>query len=886
MKIWLNGTGGREQAIKCKLQEYGHKVCMVNDINVNEVDSDDIVFPTREQDLAAGLVDQITEQGKRVFGPSQLLARLESSKQYGREMMNRYGITFAKPLDLDALSDEHLGNTVIKYDGLAGGKGVVVSPDSQQLSLMIEKYGKDNLHAEQFLEGQEVSVLAFCNGERAYLMPQVQDYKNFHNDFENSPHVNTGGMGAVAPVIVLTDTEIQQVQAQMDLLVNSLDYRGILYAGLMKTSDGIYFLEFNVRFGDPETQVLMNLLDTDLLTIMQHCMNGESVDIAWKSGHSAAVVLSHYDYPASRLDVPVVLNLNREHLIQLIKSEGVQIYLSNVKDSNGILSTTGGRVMTVTCHSESLTEALEKIYSTLPKISYPGVYYRKDIGQGFLNHGVNIAPLSKLKVGVLASGNGTSLTKVLEHNPECIKVIIANRSQATVITRAYKLGIPCVVIKSNKKGIYRQVAEILGLYGVDIVVLCGYNRIVPSDIYDRFNTVNIHPSLLPRHAGLLDLTVHQSVIDSGDSYTGCTLHRVTGEIDGGEILLQHKCRVTTKQADQLKDMVQALEKDCIYDYLVMTEQKLYPDNTYPYKVDIKQADELVRELSNKIDIGGYSSDRPWSSKTVCMSADGCGTKLDMAIEHGYESQIGIDLVAMNVNDLIASGAKSDYFMDYLALGKMDKNLCNRIIDGIKRGCDIAGCELVGGETAEMKNTYILGKIDLAGFCIGHPVFQFDYKTIWQQKLFIYGLPSSGVHSNGYTLVREIYSLNSARADPQCPSIDVLMKPTRIYTELYELYECPGIEKHLFGVAHITGGGFDNIQRILPPLPTGEWKLDINIPYFSPLFQWIQRHSGLSTEQMMQTFNCGYGMVLIGTPELGDNSLICHKLVKIGELCIS
>jgi phosphoribosylaminoimidazole synthetase len=225
--------------------------------------------------------------------------------------------------------------------------------------------------------------------------------------------------------------------------------------------------------------------------------------------------------------------------------------------------------------------------------------------------------------------------------------------------------------------------------------------------------------------------------------------------------------------------------------------------------------------------------------------------------------IGIDLVAMNVNDLIAGGAEPLFFMDYIALDKMDKTKCNTIIRGIQKGCKMADCELVGGETAEMKGIYMKNRLDLAGFAVGEMYYHLPGKECIKEGHLLYGLKSSGLHSNGYTLVNKLLK----RCHPSDhPPIEDILKPTHIYTEINDLRseEFVNCCESILGVAHITGGGFrDNLPRILPEHLTYElieWE-------FPDIFQWIQKESQSSREEMLATFNCGYGMVIVAEKEI-------------------
>ena len=221
---------------------------------------------------------------------------------------------------------------------------------------------------------------------------------------------------------------------------------------------------------------------------------------------------------------------------------------------------------------------------------------------------------------------------------------------------------------------------------------------------------------------------------------------------------------------------------------------------------------------------------------------------------------------MNVNDLLAGGAKPLFFMDYIAIDKMDNEKCNKIIEGINKGCKLANCVLIGGETAEMKGIYLKDKLDLGGFSVGEIIYDLPKKNLMTHECILYGIPSSGIHSNGYTLVRKLLENGKGSYIRK----DEILKPTRIYTELLKLYE--EYPENILGVAHITGGGFhDNLIRILPKnlyFELEEWK-------FPPIFQWIQETSGLNRQEMLNIFNCGFGMVIISNTKL--------PFTKIGRL---
>ena len=675
-------------------------------------------------------------------------------------------------------------------------------------------------------------------------MPQAQDYKRVY-DGDKGP--NTGGMGAICPANILTENELATAKLHMDKIVKHLQYKGILYAGLMKTEDNVYFLEFNCRFGDPEAQVILNLLEDDLCSIILKCINEENLEINWNTKAAAVVVLAHEDYPAKKLSEPVAI-----HYGDLDKT--VRTYESNVQSVNYQFLTTGGRVLSMVSVDTTIPVALQNIYNNIHKISFPGAFYRRDIGCNYV-YQCNKSPPS---IGILASGNGTCLEYLLEQHPDSIKIFITNKATAGIAKKARDYRIPFFYI--SQKNIttteyYEKIVDILRIYDIELVILAGYMKIVPDILFNEFDTINIHPSLLPKYEGLMDTAVHETVIKNGDMFSGCTLHQVTQQVDKGRILLQKQYKLQPGDTPFiLRENIQKLEKQCILDY-VNSYNHL---KSVRYDVNVAEGNELVDNLKTFIPkLGGFCAEYKHNGIRLAASADGCGTKLDLANAHNRLDTIGIDLVAMNVNDLIAGGAVPLFFMDYIAVDKMDKEKCSRIIRGIDTGCKIAGCKLIGGETAEMQGTYLKNKCDLAGFVVGEVKVDLPKKDKMFDGCVLYGLKSSGIHSNGYTLVRKLLKKTTCP-----PSLDTLLEPTCIYTNAAKLWEL--FPKNVLGMAHITGGGFrDNIVRILPE------HLDFKLDYweFPSIFQWIQKESNMTRDEMLATFNCGYGMIIICDHEI-------------------
>jgi len=293
-------------------------------------------------------------------------------------------------------------------------------------------------------------------------------------------------------------------------------------------------------------------------------------------------------------------------------------------------------------------------------------------------------------------------------------------------------------------------------------------------------------------------------------------------------------------------------------------------------VNIKAADNFVKFISslskkrqnnkNFQNIGGFGSitNIPKNIKNpqIVASTDGVGTKIEIANELNKFDTIGIDLVAMCVNDLIVQGAKPIIFLDYISINKINLKKLNQIIKGVNKGCKISNCELVGGETAEMPGTYSKGKFDIAGFSVG----LVDKKKILDKSKIkvndlIIGIPSSGVHSNGFSLIRYILKKKKIKLKKNKFLKKELMKPTKIYVkEILKLVD----KKLINGCVNITGGGFEgNIVRILPTKLSARIYLDKVRP--KKIFKWLHSQ-GISDKEMIRTFNCGIGFCIIVKPQ--------------------
>ena len=267
-----------------------------------------------------------------------------------------------------------------------------------------------------------------------------------------------------------------------------------------------------------------------------------------------------------------------------------------------------------------------------------------------------------------------------------------------------------------------------------------------------------------------------------------------------------------------------------------------------------------------------------------LACDGVGTKLKLLDQYNKLDNLGIDLVAMCVNDLIARGVKPLYFLDYIAVDKLDIDKCNQIVESVRVACNMAGCELIGGETAEMKDIYKKNTWDIAGFAMG---IVEDISRDLMPKLeeiddscLLYGIASNGIHSNGFTLINkllDIYDIEDINIEDI--NIEDILQPTRIYLEILEILKN---YDNLIACAHITGGGIaDNLNRVIPELLS--FKLEKwEIP---KIFKWIQKLSRISDEELMQTFNCGIGMILVIKNNSNLQEIVNkYNLIYMGTLC--
>lgn len=421
MKVLVIGSGGREHALLWKLSQ-SPSVTDVYVIPGNDGMSDvaslipvkgnediidfarlmqvDLTVAGPETVLTEGLADEFEKRGMAFFGPSKAAARIEGSKGFAKTLMKKYGIPTAAYETFDdeekAIAYLKANDTypiVIKADGLASGKGVIIAQSEEEaidtVKDMLEGHAfsgaGSSVVIEEFMEGEEASMLCFCDGTNVVPMISSQDHKRIF-DFDKGP--NTGGMGAYAPAPVMTKEMCEEVNVRIlrpivaAMKKEGYPFKGCLYAGLMITSEGPKVVEFNCRFGDPETEAVLPLFDGDFARVMLDCVHGtlSDEDVVWKKACAVDVVLASEGYPASHSSGEVISG------IEDAKKAGCLVFHAGTVKKNGQYVVNGGRVLNVVALADTLAEAKAKAYEGVSCISWRGMQYRHDIADKGLLH--------------------------------------------------------------------------------------------------------------------------------------------------------------------------------------------------------------------------------------------------------------------------------------------------------------------------------------------------------------------------------------------------------------------------------------------------------------------------------------------------------------------
>lgn len=702
----------------------------------------DLVVPGPEKPLVEGITDHFKKVGINVFGPSKEASILESSKIFAKDFMFRNNIPTAKSESfdnyksaLDFLETVDCTKIVLKADGLASGKGVLIPTSKEDAinglkSLMVEKkFGEsgNSILIEEFLEGQEISILTISDGYSFYNLPAAQDHKRIGN---NDTGLNTGGMGAYAPAPIATPELLKQIDKEV--IKPTIDgmrkneacpFVGVLFTGLIVTTNGPKVLEYNIRFGDPETQAILPLItdDTDFAQVLFAASESrlDSVNINIKDNFfSTSLVLSSKGYPES-YENGKIISIDEKNM----PDNTYTFYAGAKLNKEKKLETAGGRVLAITACAPTIKESIDLVYESVKNVKFDGAYYRNDIGHKALKFNES---LSKKQSSFTYEDAGVSVD-----------------SGNQLVENIKKM------VKSTKRP------------GAD------------SDIGG--------------FGGLFDLK--EAGFDSND----CQLVAAT---------------------------------------------------------------------------------------------DGVGTKLLIGQETSIHNAVGIDLVAMNVNDLVVQGAEPLFFLDYFASGSLNISTTSDFVQGVVEGCLQSNCALVGGETSEMPGMYAPNHYDCNGTAVGAVNKKELLPKISEMEEgdILLGLGSNGLHSNGFSLVRKIVSFSGLSYSDKCPWDNInyktlgeaLLVPTRIYVKPL----LPLIRKQLLlGLAHITGGGLpENLPRALPKhlqanIDAATWPIP-------PVFEWFSKTGHVPRDDLWRTFNMGIGMVIIVKKE--NVSVLKDLLEKSGE----
>ena len=413
MKLLLIGSGGREHALAWKLAK-SQKVEKIfvapgnggtaienkcENVNITDIDElvkfaqkeiIDITIVGPEDPLTKGIVNKFKKQGLKIFGPAENGARLEGSKSFSKDFMKKYNVKTAEYATFTDINEAlvYLETcsypTVVKADGLAAGKGVIICENKQEAidavnTCMVDDTFGDagkTIVIEEFLEGVEASILSITDGKTIIPFISGKDHKQI---FDGGKGPNTGGMGVLAPNPYVTEEVMKDFEE--NIMANTLtgireeefDYKGIIFFGIMITKKGTYLLEYNVRMGDPETQSVLYLMESDLVEVIEAALREElyKTTIKWKDGVCINVVLASDGYPGKFV---------KGHEIKIDEKVKDKVFLAGVKEEDGILKTNGGRVLSVIGVGKSVEEAREDAYENIKYVTFKGAYCRKDIG--------------------------------------------------------------------------------------------------------------------------------------------------------------------------------------------------------------------------------------------------------------------------------------------------------------------------------------------------------------------------------------------------------------------------------------------------------------------------------------------------------------------------
>lgn len=422
-KILIIGSGGREHAIGWKIKESkragdiffapgnGGTLKLGTNVSISATDVPkliefakkekiDLTLALPDDPLALGIVDEFQKEGLRIWGPSKMAAKLEWSKAFSKDFMAEHGLptarfkTFTNFEDAKSFVSRQPFPLVVKASGLALGKGVIICQSQEEANKALEEilvkkvFGDagNEVVIEEFLVGPEISIHAFSDGKNYKIFPTSQDHKKVG---EGNTGLNTGGMGTIAPVPFVTPELLKNIEET--IVAPTIDamhrggvpFVGVLYPGLILTESGPKILEYNARFGDPETESYMRLLETDILDIFDACIDGtlSNLNIKWSEKSACTIMLASGGYPESYEKGKIISGIDKAEM-----QSDIVIFHAGTTTKERELITSGGRVLGVSAVGSNLEEALQKAYKAIAEISFEGMHYRKDIGKSTLNH--------------------------------------------------------------------------------------------------------------------------------------------------------------------------------------------------------------------------------------------------------------------------------------------------------------------------------------------------------------------------------------------------------------------------------------------------------------------------------------------------------------------
>ncbi|HSH10837.1 MAG TPA: phosphoribosylamine--glycine ligase [Ilumatobacter sp.] len=725
MRVLVVGGGGREHAIAWACEQHGHTVSISPELGDVTADDIDLVIPGPESVLVAGLADECAFRKIPCFGPTSKQARIESSKGYSRHLATSLGVPgptyerFEENGDVEALAWwRELGKpVVVKLDGLAAGKGVIVPSDDAETEAAIASTALlGPFVLEERLSGPECSLLALCDGSVAVALPLAQDHKRIG---EGDTGPNTGGMGAFAPAPVPYDPDVLLhtfVQPILDYFAKvGTPYVGVLYAGLMLTSDGPKLIEYNCRFGDPETQAVLPLLESDLAELALACTNGSVAKhtLEVRPGATCTVVAASPGYPADP-HLGATISLAGFSTTEWANASTIvpDAILFPAAAVNG--KTAGGRVLAVTGYGDDLAAARSAAYRGMDGVKFANMQVRRDIGW---------------------------------------------RAPGALLTSYASTGVD---IDEGNRAVERMKGSVERTLGPDVL-------------------------------------------------------RGVGSFGG-----------------------------------VMSARR-------------------ILELDDPV---------------LVASADGVGTKVELAARLGKVRGVGTDIVNHCIDDVLVQSARPLFFLDYIAASKLDADLVAEVVTGMAEACEAAGCVLLGGETAEMPGVYAPGAFDVAGTLVGiaERGELLPRDDVAAGDVLI-GVASSGPHTNGFSFLRKLFDWAPMDIVPPGFTVslgDALLEPHRSYLNVLDEALASGKVKAL---AHITGGGLpENLPRVLPDgvdaeIELGSWRR-------GPLFDLIaELATGVDTHELHRMLNMGIGMVVVVAPDDADavQATIHEQTWRIGTL---